>query len=269
MIENTGYYGKTLFTVTSHAQELDAMFRAFIEKGIWHISQTRLSQVRDVQEFSAQCINADVQKMATLRVSALAAIATLAVMAGPEFRNTAVIASPAAVAASTVPEMVSAKSQDRVPNFDDMTSLAPTRRKVRPNDDGALQNAGLPELQPYAGIEVVNATTLRSADMTVRLAGIALPQAEKVCRRLDGLAVSCADRAISYLQLLVKGRAVACEKAGVATDGVEKGRCRIGETDVAEQMVRQGWAKVGDNPDGWLVVAEASARKQKLGIWRE
>jgi endonuclease YncB( thermonuclease family) len=231
------------------------MVRTFIEKGIWQITVSN--------SFSA-----DIQKMATLRVSALAGIITLGLMVGPELRETQVIRAPAPVITSTIPEMVSAKSNDRVPNFEDITSLAPARHKARPDSDVTALSTSSSDQKPYAGIEVVNATTLRSAGMTVRLAGIALPKAEQSCRRLDGLDVSCTDRAISYLQLLVKGRSVACDKAGIASDGVEKGRCRIGETDIAEQMVRQGWAKASDNPDGRLVVAEAAARKQKLGIWR-
>jgi endonuclease YncB( thermonuclease family) len=230
------------------------MVRAFIDKGIW--------------QFSAKDFNADAQKMATLRVSALAGIVTLGLMVGPELRETQVIKSTSTMIVSTAPEMVSKKSHDRVPSFEDITSTAPTRRKVRPNSDLTVESAPSLEPKPYTGIEVINATTIRSSDMTVRLAGIELPQPAQSCRRLDGLAVSCTDRAISYLQLLVKGRSVACDKAGIATDGVEKGRCRIGETDIAEQMVRQGWAKASDNPDGRLVIAEAAARKQKLGIWQ-
>jgi endonuclease YncB( thermonuclease family) len=34
-------------------------------------------------------------------------------------------------------------------------------------------------------------------------------------------------------------------------------------------MVRQGWASVSEATDQRLVTAEAAARKQKLGIWRE
>jgi endonuclease YncB( thermonuclease family) len=226
------------------------MVRAFLDKGVWQIS-------------APHNFNADVQKMATLRVSALAGIVTLGLMVGPELREGNGVKTSAITIVSTVPDIVSVKSQDRVPNSEDITSVASTRRKVRPADEAS----GL-EPKPYAGIEVVNATTLRSSDMTVRLAGIELPKAEQSCRRLDGLAVSCTDRAISYLQLLVKGRSVSCDKAGLAADGVEKGRCRIGATDIAEQMVRQGWAKTSGNPDGRLVVAEAAARKQKLGIWQ-
>jgi endonuclease YncB( thermonuclease family) len=105
--------------------------------------------------------------------------------------------------------------------------------------------------------------------MLVRLSGMSLPRDGMTCKRLDGLAVPCLDRASSYLQLLVKGRAVACDRAGVATDGTDLGRCRVGETDIAEQMIRQGWASATEASEKRLVVAEAAARKQKLGIWRD
>jgi endonuclease YncB( thermonuclease family) len=118
-------------------------------------------------------------------------------------------------------------------------------------------------------VEALDAGMIRAGAETYRLAGIVTPETGTSCRRLDGLAVACADRALSYLQLLVKGRAVACERAPQRSDGPLEANCRIGDGDIAEQMVRQGWARAARNPEERFVLAEAAAKKQKLGIWRE
>ncbi len=238
------------------------MRRAYVEQGTWRVA------------IAAAC-DASQQKMATLRVSALAGVAVLGLMMSPDLKQSQTEINPSRLIVSTAPDIISTKSIERVPGqtvtdhdtllHSDVTSTAPTRRwRSQPDPDVIVT----PKPAVHAAIEVMDGNTLRAGEMVVRLAGLSLPDGNRTCRRLDGLAVSCADRAVSYLQLLVKGRAVACSRAGITSDGVEKGYCRIGESDIAEQMVRQGWAKAEAEPEERFLVAEAAARKQKLGIWR-
>ncbi len=243
------------------------MSRAFIENGQWRIT-------------AENACNAVVQRKATLRVSALAGAVTLALFAGPELRLAVPDSSVPRAPLISQPEMVSYKPVDRIPGREvsgagnsgpesmdprDTTSSAPARSRLRAGQIAAAIET--PRAHP--AIDVVDGATLKAGDMVVRLAGMALPQDDLTCRRLDGLSVPCLDRANSYLQLLVKGRTVACDRAGVAADGTDLGRCRVGDTDITEQMIRQGWAKVSETGEKRLVVAEAAARKQKLGIWRD
>jgi endonuclease YncB( thermonuclease family) len=229
------------------------MRRAFIENGQWRIA-------------AEEACDAIVQRKATLRVSALASVLTIALFAGPEFSLAIPDAGKPRAPIISQPELVSFKPVDRVPGVEETTASFARRAKATLEAEKA---AIVETPRPFAAIEVIDAATLRAGEMTVRIAGIVLPAAEKACRRLDGLAVPCLDRAASYLELLVRGRAVACDRAGSDTEGRELGRCRIGDADVAEQMVRQGWASASEASDQRLVTAEAAARKQKLGIWRE
>jgi endonuclease YncB( thermonuclease family) len=263
MIEKTGHYGEVLFTLPHNKAESRAMSqqffkRAFIENGQWRIT-------------AASACDAVVQRKATLRVSALAGIVTLALFAGPELRLALPEAHAPRAPVVSLPEMVSFKPADRVPGNEklysqEITSTAPARL---PRNSAVDTASAIETPRAHPAIDVVDGATLRAGDMLVRLSGMALPQDTRTCKRLDGLAVPCLDRASSYLQLLVKGRAVACDRAGVATDGTDLGRCRIGDTDIAEQMIRQGWASAAEASEKRLVMAEAAARKQKLGIWRD
>ncbi len=234
------------------------MERAFVANGTWQAAIRREAPV-------VACDPAG-QRKATLRVSALAALVTLGLTAGPDFRPDAALTEAPRRVAVAMPEIVTQKPADRVPAASERTS-AFQRRMPRPEQ--STPPAGEAPAVPQAGIEILDAATLKAGDMIVRIAGLAPPSSDRTCRRLDGLAVACVSRAESYLELLVRGRAVACDRAGMATDGVPLGRCRIGEIDIAEQMVRQGWAEAADRDQPMLIMAEAQAKRQKLGIWRD
>jgi endonuclease YncB( thermonuclease family) len=148
------------------------------------------------------------------------------------------------------------------------------RRRAPLADDAvsvAQPEPASPPMQasPVREAEIDAAGMIRAEGGVYRLAGIALPETGRMCRRIDGLAVQCLDRAQSYLQLLVKGRSVFCERAPQISDGVLEANCRVGDADLAEQLVRQGWARAGEKPEERFVLAEAAAKRQKLGIWRE
>jgi endonuclease YncB( thermonuclease family) len=239
------------------------MSRAFIENGHWRLA-------------AENACDAVVQRKATLRVSALAGLLTLGLYAGPGLHLAMPEATIPRAPLVSQPEMVSHKPIDRVPAGSmaaspETTSSAPLRPRLahRGANDSTTQAEAIETPKAHPPLSVVDGATLQAGDMTVRLAGLSLPAEDASCRRLDGLSVPCLDRANSYLQLLVKGRTVACDRVGVTPDGIETGRCRVGDTDIAEQMVRQGWAKTADATDRRLAVAETAARKQKLGIWRE
>jgi endonuclease YncB( thermonuclease family) len=243
-----------------------AMPRAFIQNGVW-------------RALPAAAIDPAAQRQATLRVSIAAAIATLAFAVLHDGGNAEVPRQPVKSAMISAPEIIIAKADDRVPAIPALPN--PYRRRA-PLPESAELPAAAPDAvaapestastRPLPAVreaEVLEAGMIRAGDASYRLAGIVLPENGRMCRRLDGLAVPCMDRAQSYLQLLVKGRAIACERAPQLSDGPLEASCRFGDTDIAEQMVRQGWARAGEQPEERFVVAEAAARKQKLGIWRE
>jgi endonuclease YncB( thermonuclease family) len=263
MVLKTGCCGDTLFTHPHNRAEGQVMSRAFIENGHWRLT-------------AENACDAIVQRKATLRVSVLAGLLTLGLYAGPGLHHAMPEVTMPRAPLVSQPEMVSHKPVDRVPvsamvASPETTSSAPLRPRLahRGATDEVIAAAAIETPKAHPPLSVVDGATLQAGDMTVRLAGLSLPAEDTSCRRLDGLSVPCLDRANSYLQLLVKGRTVACDRVGVAADGIETGRCRVGDTDIAEQMVRQGWARTTEASDKRLAVAEAAARKQKLGIWRE
>lgn len=237
------------------------MARPFIEAGI------RISGWR------SSC-DARGQRAVTLRVSALAALAAVGIAQGWG----SVGAAPTAPVslASTAPEFVVRKAEDRVSSsaMADENGANPLRRRpftpahASSTTSAATETTASFAAPAMAAIEVENGITLKSGTMTVQIADLVPPDSARQCRRLDGLTVPCIDRLHSYVQLIVRGRSVGCHHVGTSEAGRDLGRCQIGEADVAEQIIRQGWAGAAKGADQRLVLAEAAARRQKLGMWQ-
>ena len=230
--------------------------RPFVQRGTWSLQ--------------ASC-DAKVQRDATLRVSVLAGVVTLALMAAPDFKWKAIDHSFGQSIIISSPEIAnnnSGKGLHRVPSVEDGTITASFTRKPIISLDEPVSKTS-PKITPLDHVEIIDASTVRAGSRIVRLRGIETPKSTDTCKRLDGLAVSCLDRALSYLQLLVKGRAIACSSTKPTETSSDEGHCRFGETDVAEQLVRQGWAKAGALSEERIVTAELAAKRQKLGIWRQ
>ena len=98
------------------------------------------------------------------------------------------------------------------------------------------------------------------------LYGIAVPKATAKC--LEGEAQwPCGATATLRLYDLLKDSRLSCEKLADSSE-TPLARCRNLQTDIAEQLVLEGWAlAIGNNED--FVGEERQARLGKVGIWRD
>jgi endonuclease YncB( thermonuclease family) len=93
-----------------------------------------------------------------------------------------------------------------------------------------------------AGVAVIDGETLRLDDTVVRLRGVTAPARGTACRRGDGVAYDCGAGATEALARLVRDRPVICRLQGRDPDGLPRGACQAGGTDIAGAMVRAGAA---------------------------
>ncbi len=108
---------------------------------------------------------------------------------------------------------------------------------------------------------VIDAGTLRIGDKVLKLDGVIAPSARQKCLK-GALPWLCGAAARTHLVNLVENRTVRCLKAGPY-----HARCFTGGTDLAQSLVRNGWAV----PAKSGVVyhdAEDAARREKLGMWQ-
>ena len=109
--------------------------------------------------------------------------------------------------------------------------------------------------EEFAQVRALDGRTLAAPGVMIRLSGLELPQNGEVCRTLDGRLEACAVRAATQLELMTRHRKVACRYRVEAT-GEAVGACRVGASDLAERMLRTGFAR---RPPGTGQVAMAPA----------
>jgi endonuclease YncB( thermonuclease family) len=116
--------------------------------------------------------------------------------------------------------------------------------------------------EEFSLVGIVDGRTLSAGDITITLAGLALPPLDQVCRTLDDRLEPCAARAATQLELMTRSRRIACRyRMTTASAGV--GSCRVGSRDLAERMIRTGYAKSADGATAVVAnagLADASAR---------
>lgn len=116
-------------------------------------------------------------------------------------------------------------------------------------------------LPPY---EVVDAVTIKTPLLTVRLAYVDGPGARAVCTGEDGRLWACGLRGRAALHNLVRQSTLRC--SALPTDQSEtEARCDGPNGDLAGELVLQGWARpIGPELYGPAVEA---ARAEKRGLW--
>lgn len=130
-----------------------------------------------------------------------------------------------------------------------------------------LKSTGLVDLGS-GPIKVVDGDSLRRGDADIRLYGIDAPEYRQMCRDDQHRDWACGRSSADALRDLIDGRDAACVAFDQDRYGRNVAECTIGTLDLAEEMVRQGWALAYRRHSFAYVGAEAKARKAKRGIWR-
>lgn len=112
---------------------------------------------------------------------------------------------------------------------------------------------------------ITDGDTLHVDGRTIRLRGVDAPERAQSCTGPDGAAYACGERARGALGALVEGRTVACRIRGRDRYRRWLGRCRAGDEDVGERLVRDGLAVAYRDPA--YAEAEAEARRARRGLW--
>jgi len=119
-----------------------------------------------------------------------------------------------------------------------------------------------PRESATGSVYVIDGDTVILNRVHIRLLGIDAPEMEQTCR-IEGSDYACGRDARNALKNRIGKAAIRCEKEGFDKYGRDLGRCYLGDTDLNQWMVEQGWAvSYGDYRS-----AEASARREKRGIW--
>ena len=97
------------------------------------------------------------------------------------------------------------------------------------------------------------------------LYGMQLVRRNRICAP-EGARWACGQRAFIAMRGLLEGQSISC--SFIAAAGSPKAVCRVGDTDVTQWLLSQGWAELAEGvTDETYAEAAASARRRKAGIW--
>jgi endonuclease YncB( thermonuclease family) len=115
---------------------------------------------------------------------------------------------------------------------------------------------------------IIDGDTVEIAGESIRLHGIDTPETSQSC--LDGARNQwpCGREATLALAGIIGDQAIVCK--GSDRDRYKRliAVCYVGSVDLNSKMVRQGWALAYRKYSTDYVADEASAKAEKLGLWR-
>jgi endonuclease YncB( thermonuclease family) len=109
--------------------------------------------------------------------------------------------------------------------------------------DAPVLSGFKPPLRLEPPYQIVDSTTLRSGDRTVRLAFLSGLKRNELCRALDGQRYACGLRGLASLARATAGKPITCWPVfGPKADG-DRYRCFTEGRDLGTQQAEQGYAR--------------------------
>jgi endonuclease YncB( thermonuclease family) len=107
--------------------------------------------------------------------------------------------------------------------------------------------------------------TIRADGHSLDLYGMEPVRRNRICAP-EGVRWACGQRAFIAMRGLLEGQSISC--SFIAATGPPKAVCWVGDTDVTQWLLSQGWAELAEGvTDESYIEAAASARRRKAGIW--
>lgn len=128
------------------------------------------------------------------------------------------------------------------------------------------ETACVPQERLSGRPNVTDGDSFELGSTSVRLFGIDAPEGRQSCTR-GGRDWACGNEAARQLRSLIGDRTVTCIRRDVDDYGRIVAVCRSGSVDLAEEMVRSGFATAYRRYSSDYVDAENDARFARRGIW--
>jgi endonuclease YncB( thermonuclease family) len=127
----------------------------------------------------------------------------------------------------------------------------------------------VPALARAEAVRLSDGDSFRLGDHRYRLHGIDAPELHQDCKDAKGNSWPCGTRARSELRRLIGTHPVECRAVTVDRFGRIVATCSAGGKDLAEEMVRSGYATIFTRSGiaSPYEKAQAEARAEKRGIW--
>lgn len=113
--------------------------------------------------------------------------------------------------------------------------------------------------------QTIDAGRMAFGARTLQLRGVKPTERQRLCQSSNGTPWPCGMVARTQQRLFLRNRSVACDIPSANWTGTIVATCRIGDVDIAEWLIGNGWTEATDDP-ALLTLSEA-ARSAKLGLY--
>jgi endonuclease YncB( thermonuclease family) len=157
--------------------------------------------------------------------------------------------------------------------------FSPPRAVPTIKTEGAKTAAVAADIRPDAGAQApdneisgrakaIKGDLLRIGGRLVKLASIETPAAAHPCTRSNGRRWNCSAAARLALRRLVGRDTVTCTATGEADNGHLIATCTVDGRDVADELVRKGYAFAAPGFFATYGASEKEAQANRVGVWQ-
>jgi endonuclease YncB( thermonuclease family) len=108
--------------------------------------------------------------------------------------------------------------------------------------------------------------SIRADGHNLDLYGVVRVRRNRICTSADGARWACGQHAFMALRKLLDGQSITCSFRHITVP--PKVVCWVGDSDVTQFLLDQGWAELADGvTEETYVDAQASAQSRKAGVW--
>ncbi len=109
--------------------------------------------------------------------------------------------------------------------------------------------------------------TFRAGDRQVQLAGLILPDRQKLCDTGNGRRWACGIRAQARLAALLTQTPLQCTQLNPAGSAIPALQCASNGTDIATKLLSEGWAEPSPEASDDLKRAASEGHAKERGLW--
>jgi endonuclease YncB( thermonuclease family) len=165
-----------------------------------------------------------------------------------------------AAALGTVPAAPAVAQEEGRP-----AANAPSRKVIRTKRLRVPADLFERDAVVFKRVRVEAGGTIRADGHNLDLYGLELVRRNRICAP-EGVRWACGQRAFIAMRGLLEGQSISC--SFIAAAGSPKAVCRVGDTDVTQWLLSEGWSELVEGvTDESYSEAAASARRRKAGIW--
>ena len=114
---------------------------------------------------------------------------------------------------------------------------------------------------------IIDGDTVQFVDVKLQMEGIDAPQTDQLCFDKVGTRWKCGATAREYLKQQTDNKSWKCDVVRKTLHGRLLAKCRVGDEDVARQMVQAGLALASTTGSAMYLEDEKVARVSEAGLW--